>query len=303
MKRILSVIVVLFASMLAACDSNPAPVGPTATLSSVTNREPPATEQPPDVHTLVTAVITPVMSEDTPAAASTTVPQQRTGTVVDMVTVVPPATTGENISSPTPVTATSTGVDMTALQALASLKARALKWQADARIAIVANVRPREQKNILTGTMGDPDVYEPTPGGMGRNWTLVAFSPLTSGAYAFSMDGTEVDLVKEGVTTDVMQQRFGAVDALALSLAKLETSRMVDSDGILQKAGEQGKSQKVGVALFAPEGLGVGPLPTPQSGGKPPQLAYEMFLIDSVRQSFIFFDALSGAVVLDRSAP
>jgi hypothetical protein len=57
------------------------------------------------------------------------------------------------------------------------------------------------------------------------------------------------------------------------------------------------------MALLSPDGLGLGPLPTPQAGGPPPEIAYELFNSDSYQQSFIFFDAKSGAAVLDSAAP
>jgi hypothetical protein len=191
---------------------------------------------------------------------------------------------------------------MTALQALATLKQRALAWQSDARLGLLANTRPGQQKNLLGGTLGSPDVNEPTPGGKGRNWTLVAFSPSAKGAMAFSMDGTQEDLVKEGVvTTDIVTQFTGG-DTQALALSSLDASKLQDSDAIAAKAGQRGQASSVGIALLSPNGLGLGPLPTPASGGQSPQIAYELFS-QAGQQTFMFFDAATGAVLLDSSAP
>jgi hypothetical protein len=168
---------------------------------------------------------------------------------------------------------------------------------------MLSNVRPGQEKNMLGGALGDPSVNEPTPGGKGRNWTLVAFSPSTSGAVALSMEGILVDLVKEGMASDELLKGFASAEMAALGLAPLDASSLVDSDKVLEKAGERGKSDKVGIALLAPDGLGIGPLPTPQAGGDPPQIAYELFSTDPTQQTFIFFDATTGDVVLDSSAP
>ena len=67
--------------------------------------------------------------------------------------------------------------------------------------------------------------------------------------------------------------------------------------------GHVGPRRQRALSLAAPDGLGVAPLPTPKTGGPAPQLAYELFTQDNGSQGFIFFDALTGAVVLDSSAP
>jgi hypothetical protein len=151
--------------------------------------------------------------------------------------------------------------------------------------------------------LGNADTYEPTPGGKGRNWTLVVFSASGDGAYAFSMDGAQVDLVKQGVTTDMMHESFAAPSAANLDLEKLNGARLVDSDLILQRAGDAGKLDTAAVAMLAADALGMGPMPTPSTGGNAPYLVYEMFLTDPTRQAFIFFDAFAGEVILDLSKP
>jgi hypothetical protein len=88
-----------------------------------------------------------------------------------------------------------------------------------------------------------------------------------------------------------------------LDLAGLEANGMVDSDAIEQKASEMGLSGATGIALLAPDGLGIGPLPPPEAGGAPPRVAYEVFSADPATQAFAFFDARTGAVVLDGNTP
>jgi hypothetical protein len=185
---------------------------------------------------------------------------------------------------------------MTAMQALAALIPKATAWQSDAQFAMLANVRPGQEKNLLGDALGKPDINEPTPGGLGRDWTLVAFSPSTHGAAAFSMGGSQVDLVKEDAISDEMLNLFFETDTNAPTLSRLDTSKLVDSDKIVETAGERGKQADVGIALLTPDNLGVGPLPTPAAGGPAPQLAYELFTPDG---TFIFFDAQTGVVVLD----
>ena len=118
------------------------------------------------------------------------------------------------------------------------------------------------------------------------------------------MDGTQVDLVKEGVATSDMIQGFAVPDMDALNLSSIDPSKLVDSDKIAQQGGSRGSSATVGIAMLAPNGLGMGPLPTPQSGGQPAQLAYELFNVDPQQSgSFILYDATTGATILDTSNP
>ena len=111
-----------------------------------------------------------------------------TGSVVDTAAVTEPHTEDDNAPSPTTVTDVSTGSELTALQALAVLRPKALAWQADAQLGLLSNARPGQQKNLLGDALGKPDINEPTPGGKGRNCTLVAFSPSSRGAMAISME-------------------------------------------------------------------------------------------------------------------
>jgi hypothetical protein len=268
----LIIIGTLAAIMLAACDSGPSPQ-PT---------------QPAQQTTIPTTLMTQV---------ATTIP-----TFVDAAPITPQPTPVEDNPSPTPVTATGTGEQMTALQALAILKPQAIAWQPDVRLAMLANVRPGQQKRLMTGALGDPDVFEPTPGGLGRNWTLVAVSPLR-GALAVSMDGTQVDLLADGKITNEMLAGFSDPQQSALGLATLDTARLVNSDKLAASTQATIPAERVGIALIAPNGLGIGPLPTPQAGGTPPLLAYEMYNSDPAQQSFIIFNAYTGAVILDSARP
>ena len=225
------------------------------------------------------------------------------GTTVDASAATPPSTQGGSAPTPTLVTATGTGNALTALQALDQLRPEALSWQKDARLGLLSNIRPGQQKSLLGTTLGDPNVNEPTPLGKGRNWTMVVFSPSTNGAIAISTDGTQVDLVKEGAVTEEALSRFNAPHLSALNLSTLDSTQLVDSDALFTRMGNQANSQTAAIALLAPDGLGLGPLPTPSPAGDSPQLAYEVFSTDPASQTFIFFDARTGSIILDSSAP
>jgi hypothetical protein len=291
----LLVVCCLVIPIVAACDNTP-PASPTPPPTVTAMIQPP--DEVSGTPSLSVGEGTSTQEDvDTPTALPAP-----TGTVVDSAVATAPPT-DESLPSPTAVTATGTGEALTALQALGELKPRALAWQEDARLVMLSNVRPGQEKNLLGGALGDPDVNEPTPGGKGRNWTLVAFSPSASGAVALSMEGAQVDLVKEGMVSDELLKGFASAEMVTLDLASLDTGSLVDSDKVLEKAGDRGKSGNIGIALLAPDGLGIGPLPAPQSGGDPPQIAYELFSTDPNEQTFIFFDATTGEVVLDSSAP
>ncbi len=299
--------------LLAGCDGGTQPAAPTATTGLISTPTIPINEGALPIPTkdgTPGRITGPTISSAEPQGSPVT-PPTPSGTIVDSSSAILPSTPGESAPTPTPVTSTGTGDALTALQALEQLKAKALAWQKDARLGLLSNIRPGQQKNLLGTTLGDPNVNEPTPGGKGRNWTLVAFSPSTNGAIAISADGAQVDLVKEGAVTEEALTRFNAphLSSLnaphlsSLNLSTLNNSQLVDSDALFSKMGEQSKSQTIGIALLAPDGLGLGPLPTLSPAGDSPQLAYEAFSTNPRIQTFIFFDARTGNVVLDSSAP
>lgn len=245
------------------------------------------------------ATSTNTVAEETPQTQATPAP---TASVVDSAVVTQPPAPVEGGPAPTEVTAPSTGAELTALEALAVLKPKALAWQSDARLGLLSNSRAGKEKDLLGGALGSSDINEPTPGGKGRNWTLIAFSPSARGAVAISIGGTQTDLVQSGAATDDVVGRFMGPDAAALDLSKLDPGSLVDSDEIAAKAGERAAGEKTGIALLSPNGLGLGPLPMP-TGAESPQVAYELFGGEEAAQSFIFYDAATGAVVLDSASP
>jgi hypothetical protein len=311
---------------LTACDSA-APATPTAGSAAIAT----AVATPSAIQATIPATITPVATATFGAvatsivgavAAATATIEAATSTVAGpatsggVVTAIPtssgPAqdtavvaapTVPTEMPAPTSVSATATGADVTALTALGQLKPKALAWQPDARLVMMANVRPGQADKLLGVALGDPNVNEPTPGGLGRNWALIVFSPSSKGAIVLTMDGTQTDLVKEGALTDNMLQSFGSPGMQALDLSKLDVTKLTDSDKLPSKAGATGQLPSAGIALLAPDGLGLGPLPTPKAGGSSPQIAYELFSADPSQQNFLFFDAVTGAVVMDSTAP
>jgi len=281
MKNFLPLLLVALLA-LAACDNGPTPQ-PTPQPTVAPTLQPTQPAQP---------TLQPSPTPELPV----------TRTVVDAAPITPPPTQVENAPSPTPVTATSTGEAITALQALSALKPKAIEWQADVRLAMLANVRPGQQRTLLGSALGDPDVFEPTPGGKGRNWTLVAVSP-TRGAVAISMDGTLVDLLAEGTITNEALGLFADPQLAVLELSRIDPAALVDSDKLAASVPAPKLSDNTGIALIAPEGLGMGPLPTPQAGNGPAPLAYELYSAAPSQQSFIIFDAPTGTVLLDSSTP
>lgn len=310
-------------TLLAACDSGTQAtptIRPTASTAipptvaaAPANTQPPSIVGPADTATATASanINTNIGTTGIPAATASPTNNTNavatpapTGTLVDTAAVTPPATPDESHAfSPTPDTTTANGQSLTALQALAILKVKALAWQPEARLVMLSNVRPGQASKLLGVALGDPNVNEPTPDGKGKNWALIAFSPSTKGAMAFSMDGSQADLVKEGALTDNMVQGFSSPGMAALELSKLDTSSLIDSDKLPPKAGALGSAPALGVALLAPNGLGLGPLPTPTAGGSAPAIAYELFSSDPAKQAFIFFDATTGQVTLDSTTP
>ena len=298
-KRLL--LTFLFALLFAACDSG-TPATPAA-VSTATTGATVIVASTPTVSTSVELATATVATVATSGAVTTAVPTS-SGPAVDTAVVASPTVPTTEISAPTPVTATAKGEAVTALTALGQLKPKALDWQPDARIVMLSNVRPGEGDKLLGVALGDPNVNEPTPGGLGRNWALIVFSPSTKGAIVLSMDGTQADLIKEGALTAGMVQSFGSPEMEALDLSKLDLSKLADSNTATAKIEKTGQdTSNMSIAMLAPTGLGLGPLPTPAAGGSSPMLAYELFSVDPNQQRFVFFDAFTGAVLMDSAKP
>lgn len=283
-------LVLLLSLMLAGCDNGPAPAAPTPNVTSTTEQAQGGSTAEDTVIAAPEATAAMPVEGTAPAA---------TGTIVDAEAIVEPTEPAGTVPTATPVTATGTGEALTALQALEELRGKALEEMPDGRLAMLINSRPGQQRILLGTSLGDPNVNEATPGGLGRNWTLVAVSPSQERAVAFSTDGTVIDMTAAGTVPDELLANFGSPAGAALELATLDVDGLVDSDAIAEAAGERGAGSKVGIALLAPEALGLGSLPAPEAGGASPQLVYELFSTDPATQLFVFFDAKTGSVVLD----
>ncbi|HEX8598868.1 MAG TPA: hypothetical protein VF952_10185, partial [Chloroflexia bacterium] len=202
LRSTLSICLLVGFLVLAGCDMGPAPATPTLTATSA-----PA---PTQAASLPEAV-------DTPGSEGNVEPTEAiptaTGTIVDETTIEEPTEPVVEVPTPTQVTARNSGDAVTALEALAQLRDEALAEIPDARFAMLVNSLPDQQKILLGTSLGDPNVHAATPGGMGRNWTLIAVSPSEERAVAFSMDGTVVDLTAAGQVPDELLANFGSPGA------------------------------------------------------------------------------------------
>lgn len=211
-------------------------------------------------------------------------------------TVVPSPTI-----APTP---TAKPLDITMQDALAELKPLALAWHSDARLVMIANVRPGQEARLLGVALGDPDVSEPTPGGLGRNWALIAFSPSTKGAVVITRDGAQTDLVKEGALTGNMVESLGAPAMSALALFRIDPTKLADPVKLIAAIEKDGqKTVTMSMAMLAPTGLGIIELPTPTSGMPAPNLVYELFSADPTQPRYVIYDAITGVIILDSAKP
>ena len=297
LRSTLSVCLLVVFLALAGCDMGPAPVASTPTVTSA------ATPTQADSTSEATNT---AGSEDSAGPTQSVVEATEalptaTGTIVDETTIEEPTEPVAEVPTPTQVTARNNGDAVTMLEALAQLRDEALAEMPDARFAMLVNSLPDQQKILLGTSLGDPNVHAATPGGMGRNWTLIAVSPFEERAVAFSMDGTVVDLTAAGQVPDELLANFGSPGAAALELSTLDIDSLKDSAAIVEALGikDMDDATSTGIALLAPEALGIGPLPTPETGGPSPQLVYQLFSTDPATQLFVIFDAKTGDVVLD----
>lgn len=211
-------------------------------------------------------------------------------------TAPPPTNTSGPTATPTP-----TG-PVTALTALSLLKPRALAWRSDAQLVMLANVRPGQAVLLLGVALGDPLLTAATPNGKGENWTLLASSPSSSGVMAFSLDGSQVDMVAQGRVPAALRASLTPTQTqtLPLSLDKLDLTALKDSDLIAANAGKAGQAADVSLALLAPTSLGfsLNPEVPRLTVSFAPTLAYELFTADPNHPSYAFFDAYTGETLL-----
>ena len=97
---------------------------------------------------------------------------------------------------------------------------------------MLANVRPGKAVLLLGVALGDPLLTAATPNGKGENWTLLAASPSSSGVMAFSMDGSQVDMVAQGRVPAALRASLTSTQTqtLPLSLNRLDSAALKDSD-------------------------------------------------------------------------
>jgi hypothetical protein len=265
---------------LAACNVDPPPAPSTPTPD---RREP--------VPTSVT-VLNPV-----PSIATSAMTPGSDVTPVDGAQVTPEPTVPTDLPSPTAVTSTGQGDQKSAISALAALKTRAVEWQDDVRLAMLANVRSGQQNKLLNVGLGDPDVFEPTPGGLGRNWTLVAVSP-SRGAVAVSADGTLVDLSSGGGVSGETLGAFADPRLSPLTLSSLNLASLKDTNVIWQQLSGRLQGEGGSIALLSPDGFSMGPVSTESR----PLLIYQLFGTSS-EQMFAIFDAYTGQMLEGTGGP
>jgi hypothetical protein len=165
---------------------------------------------------------------------------------------------------------------------------------------MLANVRPGQAVLLLGVALGDPLLTAATPSGKGENWTLLAASPSSSGVMAFSLDGSQTDMVAQGRVPSSLRASLTSTQTNVLPLPpflnSLTSTVLKDSDYIAANAGQAGQAADMSLALIAPSSLGIAltPLSPRLTISVSPTLAYELFTADPSHPSFAFFDALTG---------
>jgi hypothetical protein len=265
---------------LAACADDPPPAPST-----------PTPDLPEPVPTSV-SVLNPV-----PSIIPNAMIPGSNATPVDGAQVTPEPTVPTDLPSPTAVTSTGQGDQKSAISALAGLKTPAVEWQDDVQLAMLANVRPGQQDKLLNVGLGDPDVFEPTPGGLGRNWTLVAVSP-SRGAVAVSADGTLVDLSSGGGVSGETLGAFADPRLSPLTLSSLNLASLKDTNVIWQQLSGRLQGEGGSIALLSPDGFSMGPVSTESR----PLLIYQLFGTGSA-QMFALFDAYTGQMLEGTGGP
>ena len=198
--------------------------------------------------------------------------------------------------TPTSVPRIKKGEEVTALRALGQLREEALGWEKDALFVMLANVKPGQEGRLLGMALSDPDLSDPTPGGKGRNWVLLAASPSAKGVVVLDLDGGKVDLVAEGKVSASLLAQLTGPGVAGVGMAELDISSLVDSDDVVEKAGEVGSAHGMSMALLAPARLGLGVLLGEEEGERLAEVVYQVFAPEP-EPGVVFFDGMTGARV------
>ncbi|HEY0069007.1 MAG TPA: hypothetical protein VGE04_03470, partial [Chloroflexia bacterium] len=141
----LSIFLLIAMVALVGCDNGPAPATPTSPATATTEQTQGGATQAPTGTTNAGTTVQPTLTvAPGPGGVSPTeaVRATPTGTIVDATTIVGPTPAADTMPTATTVTARSTGDALTALQALAELRGKALAEMPDARLAMLVNSRP-----------------------------------------------------------------------------------------------------------------------------------------------------------------
>jgi hypothetical protein len=185
---------------------------------------------------------------------------------------------------------------VTALRALGQLWEEAVEWEKDAVFVMLANVKPGQEGRLLGMALSDPDLSDPTPGGKGGNWVLLAASPSAEGVVGLDLDGGKLDLVAEGKVSASLLAQLTGPEVEGVGIAKLDMSRLVDSDDVVEKAGEVGSAHGMSMALIAPARLGLGVLLGDEEGEGLAEVVYQVFAPEP-EPGVVFLDGMTGARV------
>ena len=201
--------------------------------------------------------------------------------------------TPASTSTPTSIPRLHKGDEVALSRALEQLRQDALDWKEDALLIMVANVKPGQEGRLLGMALSDPDLSDPTPGAIGRNWVLLAASPSAESVVVLDLDGTKLNLVAEGrVSAPLLDQLTGPA-LPAIDLADLDLSNLADYGTIETGAGEMASAPGMTIALLDPARLGLNSLFDEEAA---PQLVYQLFSPEP-EPRVLYFDALTGAQV------
>jgi hypothetical protein len=179
---------------------------------------------------------------------------------------------------------------------LAQLRQDALAWEEDALFIMLANVKPGQEGRLLGMALSDPDLSDPTPASIGRNWVLLAASPSAESVIVLDLDGTRLDLVAEGRVSASLLAQLNGPTLPAIDLTGLDPAGLADFDEIAAKAGEIASAPGMSMALLAPDRLGIDSLFEDDDAS--PALVYQLFSPE-LEPRVLYFDAETGAQVAE----
>lgn len=150
---------------------------------------------------------------------------------------------------------------------------------------------------MLGVALSDPDLTDPTEGGVGTNWVLLTVSRSANSVVVLNLNGEKTDLVASGKVPASLLAQLTGTEIAGVEMRNMDLQKMKDSPSIPASADGKDPLRGVSQVLLSPAQLGLARLFEGNNGRTVPDLMYEVFSSEASSKA-LFYDALTGEQVL-----